>query len=163
MSEKQRRPASENRDPITDAPGVHPVGVGIGAAAGGVAAGAAAGTLAAGPVGTVVGAAVGAAVGAVVGGLGGKAVAEHYDPTVEEQHWRGNFDREPYYQRGMTFNDYAPAYKIGGEAHGRYGDATFEDVQDDLAGDYELARGQSRLGWEDAKSAANAAWTRVRG
>jgi hypothetical protein len=27
------------------------------------------------------------------GGLGGKAVAEHFDPTVEEQHWRGNYER----------------------------------------------------------------------
>ena len=68
-----------NRDPITGAPGAHPVGVCLGAAAGGIAVGAAAGTLAAGPVGTV----VGAAVGAVAGGLGGKAVAEHFDPTIE--------------------------------------------------------------------------------
>ena len=80
MDNDTRQP-SLNRDPITDAPGAHPVGVGIGAAAGGIAAGAAAGTVAAGPVGTV----VGAAVGAVVGGLGGKAVAEHFDPTVEGQ------------------------------------------------------------------------------
>ena len=56
--------------------------------------------------------------------------AEHFDPTVEEQHWRSNFDREPYYQRGMTFDDYAPAYRIGGEARGRYGDASFDDVED---------------------------------
>src|SRR6266403_2112784 len=56
------------------------VGVSLGAAAGGIAAGAAAGTVAVGPVGTV----VGAAVGALAGGLGGKAVAEHFDPTVEE-------------------------------------------------------------------------------
>src|ERR1039457_2367176 len=97
--EDKTRPASLNRDPITGTPGAHPLGVGIGAAAGGIAAGAAAGTLAAGPVGTI----AGMAVGAVVGGLGGKAVAEHYDPTVEEQHWRSNFDGEPYYQRGMPF------------------------------------------------------------
>jgi phage tail tape-measure protein len=43
------------------------------------AASAAVGTVAAGPVGTV----VGAAVGAIAGGLGGKAVAEQLDPTVE--------------------------------------------------------------------------------
>ena len=43
-----------NRDPITKAPGAHPVGVGVGAAGGG-AAGAAIGSLA-GPVGTAVGA-----------------------------------------------------------------------------------------------------------
>src|SRR5881394_2140943 len=57
-----------NRDPLTGAPGAHPVGTATGAVAGGIAAGAAAGTVA-GPVGT----AIGAAVGAVVGGLAGKA------------------------------------------------------------------------------------------
>ena len=45
-----------NRDPLTGAPGSHPIGTAAGAVAGGVAAGAAAGTVA-GPVGTVVGAA----------------------------------------------------------------------------------------------------------
>src|SRR5581483_9276064 len=105
-----------NRDPITGAPGAHPVGVGLGAAAGGIAAGAAAGTMAAGPVGTV----VGAAVGAIVGGLGGKAVAEHFDPTVEETYWRGNFENEPYYREGMNYDDYAPAYRLGGEASEQY-------------------------------------------
>ena len=53
-----------NRDPLTGAPGSHPVGTATGAVAGG-AAGAAVGS-AAGPVGTVVGAAVGAVVGAGV-------------------------------------------------------------------------------------------------
>ena len=157
MDNDTRQP-SLKRDPITDAPGAHPVGVGIGAAAGGIAAGAAAGTVAAGPVGTV----VGAAVGAVVGGLGGKAVAKHFDPTVEEQHWRGNYEREPYYQRGMTFDDYAPA-RVGGEARGRYGDASFDDVEDQLASDYERARGKSRLEWDDARDATRAAWMRVGG
>ena len=79
MENDNARSLGTNRDPITGAPGAHPVGVGLGAAAGGIAGGAAAGTLAAGPVGTV----VGAAVGAVAGGLGGKAVAEHFDPTIE--------------------------------------------------------------------------------
>ena len=83
MDNDNTKEAGTNRDPITGAPGAHPVGVGLGAAAGGIAggiaAGAAVGTVAAGPVGTV----VGAAVGAIAGGLGGKAVAEHFDPTVE--------------------------------------------------------------------------------
>src|SRR6187399_1089670 len=68
-----------NRDPITGAPGSHPVGTGLGAAAGGMAAGAAAGSVA-GPAGTV----IGAAVGAVAGGLAGKGIAEKIDPTIEE-------------------------------------------------------------------------------
>jgi hypothetical protein len=89
-------------------------------------------------------------------------VAEHFDPTGEERYWRSNFDREPYYRRGMTFDDYAPAYRVGGEARGRYGDALFDDVEDQLASDYERARGKSRLGWDDARDATRAAWTRFK-
>jgi hypothetical protein len=61
MDNNNARQSGTNLDPITGAPGAHPVGVGLGAAAGGIAggiaAGAAVGTVAAGPVGTVVGAA----------------------------------------------------------------------------------------------------------
>jgi outer membrane lipoprotein SlyB len=68
----------EHRDPITGAPGAHPIGVGAAAATAGVA-GAALGAAVGGPVGAV----VGAAVGAVAGGLGGKAAAEAVNPSVE--------------------------------------------------------------------------------
>lgn len=159
MDNRDTKQPGTNPDPITGAPGAHPVGVGIGAAAGGIAAGAAAGTLAAGPIGTV----VGAAVGAVIGGLGGKAVAEHFDPTVEEQYWRGAYNNEPYYKSEYGFDDYAPAYRLGGEARERYGDAPFEDVESDLADDYRRARGTSRLEWNVARDATRAAWTRVGG
>jgi hypothetical protein len=143
-----------NRDPLTGAPGSHPVGTGIGAAAGGIAAGAAAGTLAAGPVGTV----VGAAVGAVAGGLAGKAVAESIDPTVVDSHWRGRYDREPYYESGMTYDDYAPSYRLGADARVRNENARFEEVEHSLARDYEKVKGKSRLGWEKAKRSARAGW-----
>ncbi len=88
--------SDENRDPITDAPGAHPVGTGIGAAGGG-AAGAAIGA-AGGPAG----AAIGAAVGAVAGGLAGKGVAESIDPTAEEAYWRENHQSRPYVDRGAV-------------------------------------------------------------
>lgn len=159
MDDTNLKQPTANRDPITGAPGAHPVGVGIGAAVGGIAAGAAAGTLAAGPIGTV----VGTAVGAVVGGLGGKAVAEHIDPTVEEQYWRSAYSAEPYYKKEFVFDDYAPAYRLGGEAYGRYGDVPFEDFESDLANDYQRVRGASRLEWNEAKDATKAAWNRVRG
>ena len=143
-----------NRDPLTGTPGSHPVGTGIGAAAGGVAAGAAAGTLAAGPVGTV----VGAAIGAVAGGLAGKAVAESIDPTVVDSHWRDRYDREPYYESGMTYDDYKPSYQLGAEARARNANAKFEEVEHSLARDYETVKGKSRLGWEKAKRATRAGW-----
>jgi len=146
-----------NRDPITGAPGSHPVGTGLGAAMGGIAAGAAAGTLAAGPIGTV----VGAAAGAIAGGLAGKAVAEKIDPTAEDAYWRSNYERESYFQKGMSYDDYNPAYKLGWESRGRYAGKRFDEVESDLGRDYESRRGGSKLSWNHGKHAARAAWNRV--
>src|SRR5262249_13549764 len=70
-----------NPDPLTDAPGSHPIETGIGAAIGGAASGLAVGTLTSGPVGAVVGAIVG---GAAAGGLAGKGIGELIDPTTED-------------------------------------------------------------------------------
>jgi hypothetical protein len=144
-----------NRDPISGAPGAHPVGTGLGAAAGGMAAGAAVGTVA-GPVGT----AIGAAVGAVVGGLAGKGIAEMIDPTAEEAYWRENYDTQPYYESGYTYDDYHPAYRTGWEGRGRYEGRSFDEAERDLAADYGRHRGKSRLGWNENRPAARAAWDR---
>jgi hypothetical protein len=153
-----------NRDPITKAPGAHPVGVGVGAAAGGVAAGvataaatgAAVGT-AAGPVGTV----VGAAIGAVAGGLAGKAVAEHYDPTVEDRYWRDNYTKQPGYDSSYSYDDYAPAYRLGGTARSKYKGRSFSDAESSLASDWNQTKGSSRMSWDHAKSSVRAAWDRI--
>ena len=69
-----------NPDPITNAPGSHPIETGVGAVIGGVASGMAVGMVG-GPVGAVVGAIVG---GAAAGGLAGKGVGELIDPTTED-------------------------------------------------------------------------------
>src|SRR5258705_8003526 len=83
MADNRNIGRDSNPDPITGAPGAHPIGTGVGAAGAG-AAGAAIGAVA-GPVG----AAVGAVVGAVAGGLAGKGVAEAVNPTEEDAYWRG--------------------------------------------------------------------------
>lgn len=146
---------SLNLDPITSAPGAHPVGTGVGAAMGGAAAGAAAGVF-----GGSVGAVVGGVIGAVAGGLGGKAVAESVNPTVEEAYWRDNYLREPYYEAGRTFDDYAPAYRLG--LYGRTGyEGNFDDVEDRLATDWDSKRESSTLTWPQARAASRAAWERV--
>jgi len=147
---------SANRDPITGAPGSHPVGTGVGAAAGGMAAGAAAGTVA-GPVGTV----VGAAVGAVVGGLAGKGIAEKIDPTIEEAYWRENYVSRPYVKKTYTYDDYGPAYLYGVDNYSRYQGRKFEDIESELGRDWQRAKGKSRLAWEDAKHATRDAFHRV--
>jgi hypothetical protein len=145
-----------NRDPITGAPGSHPVGTGLGAALGGAAAGAAAGTVV-GPVGTV----IGAAVGAIVGGYAGKSVAEAVDPTVEDAYWRDNFKTRPYAETGSSFEQYEPAYRYGAESFGRYPGRSFEAAEGEMAGDWDRVRGSSSLDWERAKHATRDAWNRL--
>ncbi|KQP23005.1 PA2169 family four-helix-bundle protein [Pseudorhodoferax sp. Leaf267] len=144
----------QNLDPITDAPGAHPVGTGVGAAGGGMAG------AAIGAVGGPVGAAVGLVAGAVVGGLTGKTVAERVNPTAEEAYWRENYTREPYYEAGRTYDDYAPAYAYGWSTRSAY-TGGFDLAEADLAREWEGRRGASSLDWEQARPATRAAWDRV--
>lgn len=143
-----------NIDPISGEPGSHPIGTGIGAAAGGLVAAATVGTLVAGPLG----AAVGLAVGVIAGGLAGHAVAEKVDPTILDAHWRERFESEPYYEAGTSYDDYAPAYRLGAHYRTVHPNTEFEDHEPLLAEDYDRVRGHSRLDWEKAKDAARAAW-----
>ena len=145
-----------NRDPITGAPGAHPIGTGVGAAAGGAAAGAAIGTVA-GPIGT----AVGMALGAVVGGLAGKGVAEKIDPTIEDAYWRENYSKRGYVEKGAVYDAYAPAYRTGYEGRSLYAGKRYEDVESNLKSDYEKAKGTSGLAWEKAQPATKDAWHRI--
>ena len=153
---REPRKGEPNRDPISGAPGAHPVGTGAGAVAG-AAAGAAAGTAVAGPVGTL----VGGAIGAVAGGLAGKGIAEMVDPTEEDQYWREAHRDEPYYVEGREYDtDYAPAYRAGYEGRVKYDGRAFDEVEDDLAADYERFRGND-MTWEEVRPASRAAWDRV--
>jgi len=148
-----------NRDPITGAPGSHPIGTGIGAASAG-AAGAVIGSVVPG-IGTVIGGAVGAVVGAVGGGLAGKAVAESLNPTDEDAYWRNEHKNRPYYEAGHTYDEYAPAYRYGWESRSKYEGRKFDEVESDLGRDWDRAKGKSSLGWEKAKHATRDAWHRV--
>jgi len=146
-----------NRDPLTGAPGAHPVGTGLGAAMGGAAAGVAVGTVA-GPVGVV----IGAAAGAIIGGMAGKGVAEAMDPTVEYVYWRDHYTHRPYVSNGASFDDYGPAYLFGIHSSEKFGDRSFDDVEPELARYWDDARGSSSLAWERARNASRDAWERVR-
>ena len=142
-----------NRDPITDEPGAHPVGTGLGAT-GGAVAGATVGAIG-GPIGS----AVGGVIGAVVGGLAGKAAGEAVNPTAEEAYWRDNYTKEPYYESGRSFDDYAPAYRMGMTSRTRYGD--WSTAEPKLKSEWETHRGASSLDWTKAQPASRAAWDRL--
>ncbi len=144
-----------NRDPLSGAPGAHPIGVGTGAAGAG-AAGAAIG----GAVGGPVGAAVGGAVGAVAGGLAGKGAAEAVNPTVEDEYWRNNYASRPYATSG-TYDEFRPAYQYGWESYSRYRGRKFDEVEPELRRDWETRRGHTSLAWDKARLATRDAWHRV--
>ena len=93
--------------------------------------------------------------------LAGKSIAERIDPTVEESYWRANYSREPYYERGYTFEDYRAGYLTGWEGRVRYDGRSFDQVERDLQRDYMRNRGTSRLDWAKNRHAARAAWERI--
>lgn len=155
--EKNRR-KDANRDPISGTPGAHPVGTGVGAAAGGAATGAAVGSVA-GPIGT----AAGIIGGAVVGGMAGKGVAEAVNPTKEDAYWREQHSNQ-WFGRDRPYEEYQGAYRTGYEGYGKYGtNRDFDACEADLQRDYEKSRGTSKIGWDQARDAARAAWHKVQG
>lgn len=157
MKTKHSEDKDRNRDPISGAPGAHPVGTGLGAAAGGAVAGAAAGSVV-GPVGTV----GGIVAGGIVGGLVGKGVAEKVNPTQEDEYWSSNHSSQPYADSG-SYDRYRGAYRAGYLGYGSYGEGRFEDREDDIRRSYEAEQSDSDLTWDDARPAARAAWERLNG
>lgn len=152
-----------NHDPLTGEAEFHPAGAAGGAVAGGVAgigAAAAAGAAIGGIAGPI-GLAAGAVVGAVAGGLAGKAIAERFDPTVEDEYWRGQHANQTYADPGLPYDAYRGAYRTGYEGRARFEGSSFEESEPALREDYELNRGESELSWEQSREAARASWLRM--
>jgi hypothetical protein len=159
---KEREASNANRDPITGAPGAHPVGVGLGATTG-ATTGALVGAFVAGPVGAV----VGGAIGAYAGGLAGKEAGENFVPTVEDTYWRENYYKRAYCIPGVEYKQYAPAYKYGRDSALLYKGQTWDEVVQLIeAGwpkvqyDFEGER-LSFLTWPQAMPAIKDAWDRA--
>lgn len=124
-----------------------------------------AGRKAAGAAGRAVGAmagAVGAAAGSVAGAASGAArkMRQRVDATAEDRYWAQQYRHEPYYDTALSYEDYAPAYRLGYGAYERYPGEDFDRIAGRLETDYERERG-GQLGWERARDAARAAWRRV--
>jgi hypothetical protein len=147
---------NRNADPITNAPGSHPIETGIGAAAAGTVTGMAVGAFA-GPVA----AAFGAAAGAVAGGYAGKGVGELIDPTIEDDWLRDNFKSRPYVKEDETFEVYQPVYRYGAAAESKYGDAGFDAIVDDLEKDWAKSEGIPGMTWPRARDAVKDSYERT--
>lgn len=146
---------AKNPDPITGEPGSHPVGTGVGAGSAGLA-GAAIGTAVGGPVGG----AIGLVAGAVAGAYGGRGVAEAVNPTQEEAYWRENHTSQPFATTG-DYEQFQPGYRTGYQGFAKHAGRNYDDVETDLAKDYEQETGGTGLPWDQARHATRAAWARL--
>ena len=145
-----------NADPLTDAPGSHPIETGVGAALGGAATGLAIGAVG-GPVGAVIGGIVG---GAVAGGLAGKGVGELIDPTTEDTWLREYFGTRKDRREDETHEYYRDAYRYGLSSATTHHGKRFDDVETDLRSGWDTARGTSTMAWDDARDAVRHAFDR---
>ena len=91
------------------------------------------------------------------GSAAGKAA---WDPA-EDTFWRGHYEREPYFQKDMAWDDYEPAYRYGWDWHKRHPEGKWEDFEHDMSSGWDNFKMKSRLKWEHAKHAAKAAWDRA--
>ena len=135
--------------------GDHPVAGAVGAAIGAVD-GAAIGML-----GGLPGVIAGVAIGAVVGALAGKETAQLASPNEEEIYWRDNHQNQAYFNSITSYDNYAPAYRYGIEAYSTYTGRKFDEVEAQLAREWDKVRGASRLTWDSAKLAVRDAYERL--
>jgi hypothetical protein len=147
---------SRNADPITNAPGAHPIEAGIGAAIAGAATGLAAGAVA-GPLA----AAAGAAVGAVAGGYAGKGLGEIIDPTTEDNWLRDHFESFTYPEADESFETYEPAYRYGGEVEAKYGDTGWNAIVDEVEKEWAQSEGYPGMNWPKAREAVKNSYERT--
>ena len=82
------------------------------------------------------------------------------NPTAEEAYWRSIFKDQPYYVRGLEYQDYSPAYRVGYTGPLRRG-GNYPSVEAALREDWNRVKDRSRLTWEQARPALRAAWERV--
>ena len=144
-----------NPDPLTDAPGAHPIETGIGAAIGGAATGAAIG-VALGPPGVI----LGTVLGAVAGGLAGKGVGELIDPTTEDN-WIREWLAERRHAKELSDEKAIKAYRFGLRWELDHPAETFEEAEPKLRAAWERQRAADDPHWEDIHGSARDGFEKI--
>ena len=137
-----------NPDPLTDAPGSHPIETGIGAALGGAATGAAIG-IALGPPGVI----LGTVLGAVAGGFAGKGVGELIDPTTEDN-WIREWLAERRHAKVLTDEKATKAYRFGLRSEADHPTESFDEAEPRLRAAWEAQRTADDPHWESVNGSA---------
>lgn len=104
------------------------------------------------------GLALGAVAGTALGALAGHKAAEAADKRGNLGHFEQIYHAMPYYVSGMTWDDYAPAYRYALDTYVTRGAMPIEQVRAALVTEWPRARGGSRLQWPQVEPALAHAW-----
>lgn len=162
---------NENPDPknpkdsnVLDPEHAHELGGTLGMAVAGVAGGIIAGAAAGGTLGAVagsIGAVAGAAIGGAIGGVAGESIARDVNQTLEEKYWEKNYVTRPYIVTGHDYTSYRPAYRAGIDGFKANPTQSFDSLEPSLRNNWNIARGDSKLEWEEARHAVRDAFSRL--
>jgi hypothetical protein len=81
----------------------------------------------------------------------------------EDAYWREQHAKQSYADQTLPYEHYAPAYRVGYEGYARHSGKPFEEIETDLALNYEKAAPESPLPWDLARPAIKAAWDKMSG
>jgi hypothetical protein len=83
--------------------------------------------------------------------------------TSDDEYWKSEHAKQPYADKNLGYEHYEPAYRTGIEAAQRHAGKRFEEIEDDVALDYEKRKAGSALPWDRARPAVKAAWDKLSG
>lgn len=83
------------------------------------------------------------------------------DADAERDYWRGQYDKEGYYEAGRAYDEYEGAYRAGYEGRYSHPGKTWDEAEHEVRTSWEQTKGRSQLAWDRARQAARAAWDRV--
>jgi hypothetical protein len=85
------------------------------------------------------------------------------DWAAEEAYWRKQHSQQPYADKSLSYDAYAPAYRLGYEGAGKYAGRDYDEVESSLATDWKEAQPGSAIPWDTVRPAVRAAWDRLSG
>lgn len=89
------------------------------------------------------------------------ATGQDHWSDAEDQFWRWQYSQEPYFVPGRSYEQYRPAYILGRNFAWMFSAENFLALRNDMACEWDMARGQSHLPWREVEPAAQAAWQRA--
>jgi hypothetical protein len=78
----------------------------------------------------------------------------------EETYWREHHSEQSF-AKDRPFSDFAAAYRTGYEGFHKYPGKKYEEIEDDLALDYQRTQAGAALPWDHARHATHAAWAKL--